>query len=275
MTSPAMRLVPVDGAELQVEATGTGEPVVLVQTALTAGELRPLADHALRNGYRRVLYHRRGYAGSSPVHGPGSIARDAADCHALLDALGIQRAHVVGLSYSAAVALQLAADAPNLMHSLTLLEPPPVHVPSAREFRAACTRLQATRRAHGPAAALDEFMTLVMGPDWWVAVERDLPGATEQMQRDAATFFDTDIPALLDWQFTAADARRITCPVLYLGGTASGPWFAEVRELMLSWLPQAENVVIAGADHALATTHPAELATALLRFLQRHPIKSV
>lgn len=80
---------------------------------------------------------------------------------------------------------------------------------------------------------------------------------------------------MLDWQFTAADARRITGPALYLGGTDSGPWFAEVRELMLSWLPQAQNVVITGADHALATTHSAELATALLRFLQRHPIECV
>jgi pimeloyl-ACP methyl ester carboxylesterase len=157
---------------------------VLVQTALTADELRPLADQpGLRNGYRRILYHRRGYAGSSPVQGPGSIARDAADCQALLNALGIERAHVVGLSYSAAVVLQLAVDAPNLVHSLTLLEPPPVHVPSTPEFRAICTLLQATRHAHGPTAALDEFAALVFGPDWWVAVERDLPGATAQMQR--------------------------------------------------------------------------------------------
>jgi len=52
-----------------------------------------------------------------------------------------------------------------------------------------------------------------------------------------------------------------------------GPWFAEVRSLVLSSLPQAEDVVIAGADHSLATAHPAEIAAALVPFLRRHPVK--
>ena len=91
------------------------------------------------------------------------------------------------------------------------------------------------------------------------------------MESDAATFFDTDIPALLEWQFTPADASRITVPVLYVGGTDSGPLFAEVRTLMRTWLPWAEDATIMGADHSLATSHPAEIAAALASFLQRHP----
>jgi hypothetical protein len=35
---------------------------------------------------------------------------------------------------------------------------------------------------------------------------------------------------------------------------AGGELFAEVRDLMLAWLPQAEDVVLAGADHSLALT---------------------
>ena len=41
---------------------------------------------------------------------------------------------------------------------------------------------------------------------------------------------------------------------------------------MLAWLPQAEDVVLAGADHSLALTHPGEVAAALVAFLRRHPI---
>lgn len=133
-------------------------------------------------------------------------------------------------------------------------------------------RLADVRRAHGPAVALDDFLTLVMGPEWRIDAERGLPGSVEQMERDSRTFFDTDLPALLTWRFTAADASRITCPVLHVGGTGSGPWFAEGRELVLAWLPQAEDVVLAGADHSLAITHPAEVAAALVAFLRRHPI---
>jgi pimeloyl-ACP methyl ester carboxylesterase len=105
--TPITRMVRIPGGELEVAESGSGEPVIFIQTALTADELGPLANE-LAADYRTILYHRRGYAGSSAVTGPGSIARDAADCRALLGALAIDRAHVVGYSYSAAVALELA-----------------------------------------------------------------------------------------------------------------------------------------------------------------------
>ena len=266
-----MRLVEVDGVELEVHDMGTGDPVVLVQTALTADELAPLAEHLVARGpYRAIVYHRRGYAGSSRVHGPGSIARDAADCRSLVNGLGLRRVHIVGYSYSAAVSLQLAADAPEHVHTLTLIEPPPVHVPSSAEFRAANARLQEVRRARGPGTALEEFLTLVIGPDWRTEIEQRLPGAAEQMERDTTTFFDTDLPALLAWRFDAADARRISCPVLQISGSDSGPWFAEVRDLVLTWLPQTEDVLVTGADHSLALTHAPQVADALADFFGRH-----
>ena len=268
-----MRLVEVGGIELEVHDMGTAVPVVLVQTALTADELAPLAQHlAARGAYRAIVYHRRGYASSSPVQGPGSVVRDAADCRGLIDALGLGRVHVVGYSYSGAVALQLAADAGKHVQTLTLIEPPPVHVPSSAEFRAANARLQEVRRARGQRTALEEFLALVIGPDWRTEVEQRLPGAAEQMQRDATTFFETDLPALLSWRFDAEDARRVTCPVLHICGSDSGPWFAEVRDLILTWLPQAEDVVLTGADHSLALTHTPQVAEALADFLGRHAI---
>ena len=78
------RMVRVPDGELEVAESGSGEPAIFVQTALTADELRPRANE-LPNDYRTILYHRRGYAGSSAVTGP-VIARDAADCKALLAA---------------------------------------------------------------------------------------------------------------------------------------------------------------------------------------------
>ena len=92
------------------------------------------------------------------------------------------------------------------------------------------------------------------------------------MERDADTFFATDMPALMTWSFSAEDAGRIGQPALYIGGSESGPWFAEVRELILSWLPQARDVVLQGADHSLAITHPAQVAAALRAFVREHPI---
>lgn len=271
-----MQAVSVPGADLEVAQWGAGEPVVFIQTALTADELRPLAEApALAHGYRKVLYHRRGYEGSSAIAGPGSIARDAADCAALLDALDIARAHVVGVSYSGAVALQLAADAPDRVHSLVLLEPPPAHTASAAEFRAANDEFLQARREHGPAVALDDFLARLVGADWRSEMERLLPGSGAQMEYDAITFFDTDLPALLDWDFDEAEIRRVSCPVLHVGGTDSGPWFAQVRKLVREWFPDADDVVIEGADHSLALTHAPEIGRAVVSFLRRHPLPAV
>lgn len=267
------RRVAIEDGELEVLDWGSGEPVVFVQTALTADELLPLASEVvLAEGYRKVVYHRRGYAGSSPAASPRSIVDDAADAGALLAAMGIERAHVVGVSFSSAIALQLAADAPDITHSLTVAEPPPVHSAHGAQFRAANERLLRTRREQGVDAALEEFLTLLVGPNWRDQVEVDLPGAVAQIERDAATFFDADIPALLDWQFGPAEASRISCPVLYVGGSESPASFADVRDLVLGWLPHAEEAVIDGAGHSLELTHASETAQVLAAFLRRHPI---
>ena len=43
-------------------------------------------------------------------------------------------------------------------------------------------------------------------------------------------------------------------------------------DLIAAWLPHAEDVTVAGANHSLALTHPGQVATALADFLERHPI---
>ena len=269
MSSAQWRRVAVSDAVLEVSIRGSGEPILLIQTALIADEFLPLASQPdLEDHYQIILYHRRGYGGSSRVRGPGSIERDALDCQRLLTALHIEHAHVVGVSYSAAVALQLAATVPSCVRTLTLIEPPPVHTYSADEFLAANAKFIEDYRMAGPATALDRFLARVVGPDWRTDIEHHVPGGAEQVERDADTFFATDMPALMTWRFRAEDAQRIGQPVLYIGGTESGPWFVEVRELILRWLPQAQDVVLAGADHSLAMTHAAQIAAAMRAFLR-------
>ena len=124
MSTKPMPRARVDGAELEFEVTGAGEPVLLIHGAFIAEAYAPLcAEPALNSRYRLVRYHRRGYAGSSPVRAPFSLGQQAADCRALLEHLGIERAHVVGHSSGGVIALRLALDAPEVVHSLILLEP--------------------------------------------------------------------------------------------------------------------------------------------------------
>lgn len=266
--------VSVGGARLEVEAIGLGEPVVVIQTALCTDELVPLTNELRRHlPCRTITYHRRGYAGSSPISGFGSTERDAADCQGVLTALGVGAAHVVGVSYSAAVALQLALSAPESVHSLTLVEPPPISGASAVEFRAANARLLQVHERCGPQAALEQFLGMLVGPEWRGRWETALPGSVAQMERDAATFFTADVPTLIEWKFGDRDAERVTAPTLCVGGTDSGPWFVEARQRVVRLL-QAEEVVIDGADHSLALNHADQAATAIAGFLRRHSIRT-
>lgn len=199
-----------------------------------------------------------------------TVVGDAEDCHALLSRIGLGSTHVVSTSYGAAVALELAARWPTCVRSLTLIEPPPVVAPSvAAEFAAANSALLTKYRERGASVALEEFLTLLMGVEWRAKLERWLPGSVEQVTADAETFFGHDVPALIDWRFNHRDATRITCPVLYVGGSASGEWFAAVRRQVLSWFPDAENVLVPDADHNLALTQADQVALAVGRFIAR------
>ncbi|MFW6867698.1 alpha/beta fold hydrolase [Nocardioides sp. CPCC 206347] len=244
---------------------GAGDAVLFIQTGLGADELLPLASEPALAGRRRVLPRRRGYTGDGPDL-PGTIARDAADCVALLDSLHLPAVDVVGYSYSAAVALELALLAPTAVRSTTLIEPPPLITSHRDEFVGVCVDLMSLCAEQGPSAALEAFWDRTTTPDWWSALEPHVPDARAQMRRDARTFFEQDLPALLGWTFTAEDARRISSPVLHVGAGDSGPWWAQVRTTVLGWFPGATDVVVPGADHGLVVTHPAEVSAALIDF---------
>ena len=255
-----------DGAELEYEVSGTGEPVVFIHGAFIADTFRPLlAEPSLAGRYRLILYHRRGYAGSSRASGPVSVARQAADCRALLRHLGVERAHVVGHSYGGAVALQLALDTPGVVHSLALLEPALMVGASAQGYRESLARGVERYREAGAAVVVDEFLQ-ARWPGYRAALDRALPGAFAQAVADAGTSFERELPGLLGWRFGEAEARRISQPALsVLGGESDALWsrFGETHRLLLAWLPHAEGFVLPGATHFMQLEDPRGMAEAL------------
>ena len=165
MSSKPMQRARVDGAELEFEITGTGEPVLLIHGALIAEAFAPLcAEPTLNSRYQLVRYHRRGYAGSSPVPAQFSIEQQAADSRALLRELGIERAHVVGHSGGGVIALQVALAYPEVVHSLVLLEPALLDVPSGPVIMEAIGPSVQFCQAGKKEEAVDSFLRVVIGP---------------------------------------------------------------------------------------------------------------
>jgi pimeloyl-ACP methyl ester carboxylesterase len=257
---------------MEVDDRGAGEPVVLIHAGLCADWFNGLrAEPALAGQYRVIGYHRAGYGGSDRVEGPFSIRQQAGQCRSLLRHLGITRAHVVGHSSGAAIALQLALDHPDAVHSLALLETALLVVPSG-PFAGDAVR---TFLAGDRAAAVDIWMRGVCGPDYRAVMDRVLPGALDRAVRDAATFFGQELPAVRDWTFDRSHAERITQPALLVLGARSGevsPAFGERHDLLLAWLPRAEPFVLPDATHLLHVQNPTGMADGLARFLTAHPM---
>lgn len=267
-----MERVAVAGAELEVHVEGSGEPIVFIHGAGFADSFLPLAlDPAVRDHYRTIRYRRRGHGGSSPADAPSSIVDDAGDCRALLGALGVEKAHVVGHSYGGDVALQLAVDAPDTVATLSLFEPGLLAVPSAPQFFEAVGPIVETYTSGDRTGAVRAFFAAVGGPDWRDHVERNVPGGVEQAENDAARVFESDLPALQAWEFGANEAAQISQPVLFLLGSDSAPLFSDGRDLARSWFPHMEDAVLNGATHLLQMQRPAEAAAELTDFLKRHP----
>jgi len=265
----------LDGADLEYEVSGTGEPVVFIHGAFIADTFRPLlAEPSIARHYQLILYHRRDYADSSRASGPVSVVRHATDCRALLRHLGVQRAHVVGHSYGGDVALQLALDAPSVVHSLVLLEPGLMVGTSARDYRESLARGVERYREAGAEAVVDEFLQ-ARWPGYRAALDLVLPGAFAQAVADAETWFEREASGQLAWRFGEAEARRIRQPSLsVLGGDSDALWsrFGETHRLLLAWLPHAEGFVLPGTTHFMQIQDPRGMAEALATFLARHPL---
>lgn len=269
----------LDGAELEYQVHGRGEPVVLIHPGIYADWFRPLlGEPALTTRYRLVLYHRAGCAGSSRVAGAVSLAEHASHCRSLMRLLGIERAHLVGHSSSGNVALQLALDAPDVVHSLAILEPALYGVPSVQTARAFVGAAVQLYRAGDRAGAIDTFLRGVCGPGYRAVLDRSLPGAFDQHVADADTFFEQELPALQQWSFRQEDARRITQPALAVVSARSLELdliWGERHQLLLDWLPNVDSFVLPDATHLLQIENPHGMAEGLAEFFARHPLTVV
>ncbi len=268
-----MERVEIDRAMIEYQVQGTGEPVLLIPVSVIADGLGLplLAQPALASRYQLIHYHRRGYMGSTLGPEPLSMARQAGDAAALLRHLGVKSAHVAGHSLGAGIALQLAVDAPDLVHSLALLEPALRMVPNGKADLE--RTLLPVLNAYGSGdkrAAVELFGDTVFGPNWQMIVEQAIPGGVEQAVRDVDTFMQ-ELPAVQSWQFGPAQAVMIHQPVLSVLGVRSPEFAKKGRRLLHVWFPQAEDLDVP-TTHLLQMQDPQGVAHGLGEFFSRHPM---
>lgn len=259
----------VNGIQIEYEVVGEGEPMLFVHGALVADALLPLVGEPALARFSRIRYHRRGLGGSTQPAGspPTTVGEQAEDARALLDSLGLDRAHVVGHSLGGVIALELAARHPGRVTSLALMEPAPLPTPAAADFVVAVASLAERYAAGDVTGATHGFFGLLGAADWHTTIERAVPGAVAQAVKDASSLFESELFGVPEWQFDEERATAIGCPVLSVLGTRTAPLFAETRALLHAWFPRCQDADISGATHHMATEAPRAVAEAISAFV--------
>jgi pimeloyl-ACP methyl ester carboxylesterase len=111
-----------DGLRLHYESNGNGPPILFLHEASRSLRSFDLQVAALQNRYQCIAYNARGYP---PSDVPGSVefySQDiaAGDAGAMLDAIGLRDAHLVGVSMGSAAALQFALTSASRVRSMVL-----------------------------------------------------------------------------------------------------------------------------------------------------------
>ena len=258
----------INGIQLQHEVVGSGEPMLFIHGAHLADALQPLVAEPALERFQRIRYHRRGLGGSTrPVDaGPTSVAVQAEDAVRLLDYLAVERAHVVGHSWGGAIALELAAQHPTRAASLVLLEPALLMTSAGAGFARAMAPLVERYEAGDAEGAVHGFLALVGDRNWRATIEQTVPGGIAQAVKDAATFFEIELPGPT-WTFGPEQAAAITCPVLSVLSSQSSPLFVESRQLLHAWFPACQDANIPGTTHLLQMQAPRPVAEAIAAFL--------
>ncbi len=274
-----MEKATINGVELAYEIIGAGDPVLLVSTGPIADSFLPfVSERTMADHFRLIRYGQRRMPATADGRVPVSFAQHAADAAALLDHVGVRRAHVAGHSTGAAIALQLALDHPAVVHTLALLEPPLLSVPSAAAFLERAGSALAAYGRGDRLGAMTGFLSLVSSLSWETCraqVETHVPGGVAQAIAHADDFFGSYLPALEAWRFGSAEAAAIAAPVLSVLGTETERVFAESRDLLHAWFPQAEDCEIDGVAHLLHMQRPGPVARCVAEFFARHPMAGV
>lgn len=262
------RYADVNGTRLYYEvagpATGAETIVLLHQFTLDArmwdDQIAPFARR-----YRVLRYDARGFGRSAPIQGSYTV-RD--DLRALLDQLGIARAHVVGLSMGARYAAEFALAYPARVQTLVLADP----TVTGMRFSGAFTREFALADAAARSGDVAEAKRRWLGSSLFAAT-RDKPSVMKRVREIVSGYSG--------WHFAHTDVAspvtppavqqlaRLRMPILVVVGDNTLADVQGFADRIAREAPNARRVVIKDAGHLVNMEAPAAFNRTVLDFLAK------
>ncbi len=283
-----MPSVDVGGVSLYYEDRGTGRPVVFVHGIPTdyrawSAQIEPFSKS------RRMVALSRRYAAPNVRQGDladSTVGNNAADLKGFIEKLGIGPVDLVGHSYGGFAAAYLAADHPDLVRTLVLVEPA-ISTLLVVNQKSAAQLLALLLRSPSVALAARRFQSRSLVPslkaleagDLGKAVElnvdgiQDWPGAYRRMPEETRRMMVDDARTIAELKtefprFTKAEARRISARTLILNGESSSLWLRRIGELLAAAVPKAEAISVPRARHFPHMENPEFFNEKVLAFLE-------
>jgi pimeloyl-ACP methyl ester carboxylesterase len=237
--------------------------VFLNGTMLTTVYWKPLAN-ALEDRFRVLLYDARAQGKSDLGERGLSLEGHVEDFGRLLDHVGVEKAHLVGLSHGAQIALAFAAHSPGRVDRLVLCSISAA--PSSRAKLIVRSWLEILESS-GLEAMVWVALPIAFGESFLQQKERGLDavvkGIVTRNRREALT---AQLEAMRAYPAVSQIARGIRAPCLVISGS-DDPIVTEEGARQLAELCNGSHEHIAGVGHSIPAETPELFSKTVMRFL--------
>jgi aminoacrylate hydrolase len=263
-----MPRIAIGDCHLHYERHGAGFPLLFVTGLGGFAAFWRDQVHAFSRNFDVVLHDHRGIGQSDHTRGGYTVERMARDVLGLMDALGIERAHIIGHSTGGAIAQVLAIDHPDRVAAAVLSAS---WTKSDPYFRRLFTLRKDILLRMGPEAYL-QSATLFLYPPWWVSCNNEKLRQLEAQNlaaMSAPEIIAQRIDAILAFDRTQ-DLGRIRTPTLVLGANDDVITPCYFAEELARRIPEAELKMFPKGGHCFTQVLAREFNNAVLPFLAAH-----
>ena len=261
-----MPKIKCNNIDLHYEVNGKGQPLLFIHGLGSSARDWELQVAEFARDYQVITFDLRGHGQSDKPAGPYSLPLFSSDTAGLLKALGVDSAHVVGLSLGGGVAFQLALDSPTLVKTMTIVNSAPELVVRTFKERMAVWQRFAIVRLLGM-----RRMAEVLSKRIFIKPEQESLRTTfvERWAENDPRAYSNATRAMIGWSVTDK-LGSIRCPALIIAADQDYTPVA-LKEAYTRLLPDARLVVIPDSRHATPIEQPAEFNAVLRDFLAKHP----
>jgi pimeloyl-ACP methyl ester carboxylesterase len=243
-TGPASGMAPVNDIQMYYEIHGDGTPLILLHGGLGSTVNWRNQIPVLSRQYRVIAVDSRGHGRSTFTEQRISYALMASDIIALMDYLGIEKAHILGWSDGGIIALDLAINHPDRLNKVIAF--------------GANYNPSGLRTDIGENEKIDDFMEKAANDYQTLSPD---PTRWDEFLENIGQMWASEP------NFTAEELGSITVPVLILDGDSDEAIYIEHTKEMAGLIPTARLTLIPGTGHFAMWEKPDEINEVILEFL--------